>query len=223
MSFAKGAKAKPTYFRARTWALCKGEVVRVPIVISLILVLISIGFICWMLQLEIEHQDLLSPLISTFAVTGALISLVFVMYGYFINLSAFRESQKPRLLFQVHNGQARLEGTNKTVHQTVIAYSNVSLIECRNLSINVKLVGENETIEVPRLFSKSLNIPPNDSRNRHFPTKVYLLSNGIPQQVIDKLDTYKLRIEYSYKVMGEEVTSFYDYSWDSKKEWWGIA
>lgn len=196
---------------------------RVPIIISSILLLISIGFICWMFQLEIEHRDLLSPLISTFAATGALISLVFVIYGYFINLSAFRESQKPRLLFQVHNDQAKLEGTNELVHQTVIAYSNVSPIECRNLSINVKLIGENETIEVPRLFSKSLNMPPNDRRNRHFPTKVYLLNNGIPQQVIDKLDTYKLRIEYSYTVMGEEVGSFYDYSWDSKNEWWGIA
>jgi len=197
--------------------------VRVPIVVSVVLLFISAAFIFWMFSLGLESKDLLSPLISTFAATGALISLVFVMYGYFINLSAFKESQKPRLLFQVHNAKAKLEGTNDIVHPTIIAYSNVSAIECRGLSIHVHLISENDVIEVPRLFSKLLNIPPNDTRNRNFPTKVYFANNGIPQQVIDKLDAYKLRVEYSYSIMGGEVRSFYDYSWDSKNEWWSIA
>lgn len=194
-----------------------------PIIISLLILFVTVIFSIWMACLDLEKKDFLSLLISAFAAAGALISAVFVVYGYLMSVSAFKEAQKPRILLQVHNGRRILDSNGEDVHQTIVKYANVSQVECRGLSIKLSLLSENEEIEIPRLFSPVMNMGPNDDRTRDFPTKTYFIENGIPNFVVRNLHKYKLRASYSYEIMGEVVSSYYDYSWDSEREWWGIA
>ena len=196
---------------------------RTPITISLALLVIAALFSLWMAGQNLEDKNFLSLIISTVATTGALISAVFLIYGYLVNLSAFKESQKPRILLQVHNGRANLNSTGQNVHTTIITYSNVSTIECKRMELHAQLVNEKESIDIPRLFSCPMNLPPNDNRTRDFPTKVYLSDNGVDQAVIDNLGKYRLRVGYRYPIMGETAESYYEYTWDQDREWWGIA
>lgn len=196
---------------------------KTPIIISSLLVVLAICFLIWVSGQGLEKKELYSLYISSFATAGALVSVVFLIYGYFISLAAFKESQKPRLLLQVHNSRAELNDTGENVHMSIIAYANVSAIECKGLQLYVKLIHEQEVVDVPRLFSTSMNLAANDNRTRDFPTKRYLADNGIDQHIINNLQTYKLRVGYSYEIMNETMESYYDYVWDPDKEFWHIA
>jgi len=196
---------------------------KTPIIISSLLVVLAASFLIWISGQGLEKKDLYSLFVSAFATAGAFVSVVFVIYGYFISLTAFKESQKPRLLLQVHNDRANLNNSGENVHMTIIVYANVSAIECKGLQLYVRLVNEQEVFDVPRLFSSSINLPANDNRTRDFPTKRYLADNGIDQHIIDNLQQYKLRVGYSYQVMNETMESYYDYAWAPDREWWNIA
>ena len=194
-----------------------------PIILSGILVILATVAVIFVANQSFDLTD--KTMIVLYIVTGlgGLVSAVFVVYGNFVNLSVFKESQKPKLLLQVHNDRRILEETGENVHQTIFQYANLSQNECRGLNVELSLVGDSEVIKIPKLFSNSMNMGPNDSRTRDFPTLVYLRENGIPEAVIKNLDKYKLRAGYSYTLMGEEVSSFYDYVWNPEKEWWNIV
>lgn len=196
---------------------------KVPIVISGMLLLVAGVFSFWVSGLDLQTYDYLSLLISIVATTGALISAVFLVYGYLINLSAFKESQKPRVLLQVHNGRAILKPVEQDVHMTEIFYANISAIECKGITLYAQLLNSEKCVDIPDLFSSSLNLPPNDQRTRSFPTKAYLEAHGVPQAVFNDLGRYKLRVGYKYFIMGEKVESFYEYAWDRDMEIWVIA
>ncbi|HHX8542312.1 TPA: hypothetical protein ACVO3M_004531 [Vibrio diabolicus] len=196
---------------------------KLPIIISALLFLVSGAAISWVAKQNFELIDATTIVVYIVTALGGLISAVFVVYGYFINLSVFKESQKPKLLLQVHNDKRILQDNGREVHQTVLRYANLSQNECRGLKLTLALVGENETIEVPRLFTPTMNIGPNDERTRDFPTLVYFQEHGIPQAVINNLERYKLRASYSYVLMGEKVSSYYDYEWNAENEWWSIV
>lgn len=196
---------------------------RTPIIVSLVLLFLGGGFSFWMHGQNLENKDFLALIISTVGTVGALISAVFLIYGYLVSLSAFKESQKPKILLQVHNRWITLDTSDQSVHETVIVYSNVSSNECKGLILHACIINDREVFNIPRLFSCPMNVPPNDSRTRDFPTKTYLSENGIDKSVIDNLDKYKLRVEYSFSTMGEVVDSFYDYTWDPAREKWNIA
>lgn len=196
---------------------------KLPIILSAILVVVATTAVVWVANQSFEPADRTAIVVYIFTALGGLVSAVFVVYGYFVNLAVFKESQKPKLLLQVHNDRRILEETSENVHQTIVQYANFSQNECRGLNLDLSLVGDSEVIKIPRLFSDSMNMGPNDSRTRDFPTLVYFRENGIPEAVIKNLKKYKLRASYSYALMGEEVSSYYDYAWDPKKEWWGIV
>ncbi|CAV25322.1 hypothetical protein [Vibrio atlanticus] len=194
-----------------------------PIFVSILLSMMAAGSSVWIIQEDFKPQDTATLIIYIITALGGLISAVFVVYGYFVNLSVFKESQKPKLLLQVHNERRNLIGTGENVHQTVLHYANLSQNECRGLTLCLSLVGEGENIEIPRLFNPKMNVGPNDSRTRDFPTLIYLRENGIPEAVIRNLGKYKLRASYSYSIMNEKVKSHYDYAWDHGNEWWSIV
>lgn len=195
---------------------------KLPLILSAILSVVAVAALIWVTDQSFSLADKTTVAVYIVTALGGLVSAVFVVYGYLVNLSVFKESQKPKLLLQVHNDRKILEETGQNVHQTVFQYANLSQNECRGLKLELSLVGDSETIKIPRLFSSSMNIGPNDSRARDFPTFVYFRENGIPEAVINNLEKYKLRAGYSYKIMGEEVSSCYDYAWNPKKEWWSI-
>ncbi len=196
---------------------------KLPIIISILLFLVSGASISWITKQNFELVDATTIIVYIVTALGGLISAVFVVYGYFVNLSVFKESQKPKLLLQVHNDRRIFQGSGLEVHQTVLRYANLSQNECRNLKLTLALIRENETIYIPRLFTQTMNIGPNDDRTRDFPTLVYFQENGIPQAVINNLQHYKLRVSYSYQLMGEDVSSYYDYQWSAEHEGWGIV
>ncbi|WP_421221202.1 hypothetical protein [Aeromonas enteropelogenes] len=196
---------------------------KLPIIISVLLCLVSGASISWVTKQNFELIDATTIVVYIVTALGGLVSAVFVVYGYFVNLSVFKESQKPKLLLQVHNDRRILQENGLEVHQTVLRYANLSQNECRNLKLTLTLIGENETIDIPSLFTSTMNIGPNDDRTRDFPTLVYLQQHGIPQAVINNLQRYKLRASYSYQIMGENVSSYYDYQWNAEREWWGIV
>ncbi len=196
---------------------------KLPIVISVLLVIVAAASISWVTNQSFKPEDSTTIVVYIVTALGGLVSAVFVIYGYFVNLSVFKESQKPKLLLQVHNERRILEETGDNVHQTVFHYANLSTNECRGLRLKLTLVGDNEEMDIPRLFAPSMNMGPNDTRTRDFPTLVYLRDNGIPEAITKNLSQYKLRASYSYKLMGELVSSSYEYVWDSQREWWSIV
>lgn len=196
---------------------------KLPIILSAILVIAATTAVVWVANQSFQPTDRTAIVVYIVTALGGLVSAVFVVYGYFVNLAVFKESQKPKILLQVHNDRRILEETSENVHQTVVQYANLSQNECRGLKLDLSLVGDSEVIKIPRLFSDRMNMGPNDSRTRDFPTLVYFRENGIPESVIKNLEKYKLRADYSYTLMGEKVSSYYDYAWNPKKEWWGIV
>lgn len=196
---------------------------KLPIVLSILLVILAAASIGWVINQSFKPEDSTTIVVYIVTALGGLVSAVFVVYGYFVNLSVFKESQKPKLLLQIHNERRIHEETRNNVHQTVFHYANLSTNECRGLTLKLTLVGDNEEVDIPRLFDPSMNLGPNDGRIRDFPTLVYLKDNGIPETIIRNLSKYKLRTSYSYELMGEVVSSSYEYAWDSQKEWWSIV
>ncbi|MGD8113250.1 hypothetical protein, partial [Vibrio sp. TRT 17S01] len=204
-------------------ALYDGGNMKLPIVLSILLAILAAASIGWVINQSFKPEDSTTIVVYIVTALGGLVSAVFVVYGYFVNLSVFKESQKPKLLLQIHNERRIHEETGNNVHQTVFHYANLSTNECRGLTLKLTLVGDNEEVDIPRLFSPSMNMGPNDGRTRDFPTLVYLKDNGIPEAIIRNLSKYKLRTSYSYELMGEVVSSSYEYVWDSQKEWWSIV
>lgn len=196
---------------------------KLPIVLSIFLVIVAAASIGWVTNQSFKLEDSTTIVVYIVTALGGLVSAVFVVYGYFVNLSVFKESQKPKLLLQIHNERRILEETGDNVHQTVVHYANLSTNECRGLTLKLTLVGGNEEMDIPRLFAPIMNIGPNDGRTRDFPTLVYLRNNGIPEAITRNLSQYKLRASYSYELMGELVSSSYEYVWDNQKEWWSIV
>lgn len=196
---------------------------KLPITLSTLLTLVAVAAIYWVTKQGFKGTDSATIIVYIVTALGALVSGVFVIYGYFVNLSVFKESQRPKLLLQVHNDRRLIAETGENVHQTILHYANLSSNECRGLTLKLTLVGENEDIDIPRLFSPDMNMGPNDGRNRDFPTLVYFRENGIAEAVINNLAKYKLRASYSYRLMGENVSSHYDYVWDQNTESWGIV
>ena len=196
---------------------------KVPITISLIILTAVMGLTFYMNRLAIKPEDFLGLAISSWAAAGALISVVFVVYGYLMSLAAFVESQKPKLLVFVDNGNVHNIDTNAVEHQTRINYRNIGSIECSNLNLYAKLVSDSEEIEIPRLFSRPINLQVGDSRTRDFPTISYFRSNGIDQAVINNMHRYELVIGYSVQGPGEVIERNYEYEWNPQVERWNIA
>lgn len=170
-----------------------------------------------------DKKDFISLSIGGWATAGGLISASFVVYGYLINLKAFNQSQLPQILTFVENGQVKLIETGEVVHETRINYRNISSNECVGMTLQAHLVCGSESIEIPRLFNNPINLQVNDARVRNFPTFVYFGKNGIPQQVIESIAKYKLRISYKFISLGNAIERNYDYEWNQALHQWDIA
>lgn len=123
---------------------------KLPVILSILLAVIALTVTIWITNQDIDLSNKITITTYIFTALGGLISAVFLIYGYFVNLSVFRESQKPRLLLQIDNDQRILEETGDYVHQTVIRYTNLSQNECRGLNLKLSLMRDNEVIEIPR-------------------------------------------------------------------------
>lgn len=196
---------------------------KVPVVVSAVILIASLSLTVWMSFLGLPDKDFLGLVIGAWANAGALVSATFVVYGYLINVKAFAESQKPRVLLFVENAKAKLIQSGEEVHQTRIHYKNRGGVECEQLSLFAELVRDTEEIEIPRLFGEPINLQMGDSRVRDFPTKAYLLENGIANAVVNNLAQYKLRVGYKVSSLGSFIERNYDYAWDATMERWNIS
>ncbi|WP_407579550.1 hypothetical protein [Citrobacter koseri] len=195
---------------------------KIPVGLSTAIVLLGMVLTWWMKAHVGVLDRYMELVISTWATVGALVSATFVIYGYLLSLRALVESQMPRILLQVTNGQATLVDNNQLVHQTHINYRNIGTVECVDLAMYAVLVRNNEYIEIPRLFNGVMNLQVGDMRDRKFPTFNYMCSNGIPQSVVDNLQHYKLRVGYKVKSVSGIVERAYYYTWDNKINSWHI-
>ncbi|WP_188015031.1 hypothetical protein [Vibrio harveyi] len=198
---------------------------KLPIFLSSALVVLGVVFGGWLICQDLTLNEKLTLIVYIATAVGGLVSAIFIVYGYFVNLSVFKESQKPKLLIQVHNGSCFIDvnSIQQEVHQTIIRYANLSDNECRSLSITATLETEGEKIIIPRLFSETMNLSPGDDRCRDFLTLKYLADNGVAQAVLDNLYRYKLKVSYSYTLMGESTSSDYYYSWNAQAHSWQIV
>ncbi|QRV24705.1 hypothetical protein [Marinomonas foliarum] len=195
----------------------------IPGFISVLIVIVVSILTHRMNQLGLDEKEFFSLAISAWASAGALISATFVVYGYLLNVRAFAEANKPKLLVFVENAQVTLIPIGQNVHQTRICYRNIGGVEAENFSLFAQLVGSNETLEIPRLFNEAIDLQIGDSRVRDFPTERYLIDNGIPLAVVQNLEKYKLRVGYSVRSLGKSVKRSYDYSWESSTQSWNIV
>lgn len=194
----------------------------IPGFISLLIVIV-VSILTYVLnQLGLSEKDLLSLAISAWGSAGALISATFVVYGYLLNIRAFAEANKPKILFFVENAQATLISKGEDVHQTRIHYQNVGSVEAGDFSLFAQLVRNNEVIEIPNLFNGKLDLQIGDSRVRDFPTERYLLDNGIPKAVVQNLEKYRLRVGCSFLSLGKIVVRSRDYAWAHSTQNWNI-
>ncbi|PSU86942.1 hypothetical protein [Photobacterium kishitanii] len=196
---------------------------KLPITLAIILACAAAITIIWVTNQDFTLDTSTTIIVYVVTALGGLVSAVFVVYGYFVSLSVFKESQKPKLLLNIHNQRAILDSTNENVHQTIIRYANISQNECKGLTLKLTLIGGSESFDIPGLFTPIINIGINDDRCRSFPTFVYFRNNGIPESVIRDLTQYKLRASYSYTIMKEEISSYYDYVWNESRELWDVA
>ena len=191
---------------------------KLPVIITILVFIVALVVSCFKKRLNLENRDL----ITLWGTAGALISATFIIWGYYLNLNAFRESQFPKILIFIENSRTNLITTGENVHQTKIHYSNFGDTTCDGLEVFVKLVGENEEIEIPRLFSGPMTLQARDARLRDFPTKTYFSENGVDQYVIEHLYKYKLRIGYRYKFLNKKIDRHFDYSWSLDSQTWNI-
>lgn len=195
----------------------------IPGFISVLIVIAVSALTYGMNKLGLSEKEFLSLTISAWASGGALVSATFVVYGYLLNVRAFSEANKPKLLVYVENAKANLIPTGKDVHQTRICYRNVGGVEAEKFSLFAQLVGSNEKLEIPRLFNEPVDLQIGDSRVRDFPTETYLIDNGIPVAVVRNLDEYRLRVGYSVRSLGKTIKRSYDYEWEPSTQRWNIV
>lgn len=194
---------------------------RIPVGLSTLLILFSLLSALWINCQGLTVNEKLTLFVYIATACGGVVSAIFVVYGYFVNLSVFKESQKPKLLMQVINAQCQVDGSPDIEHQTIIRYANISNNECRSLKLKAELFNDQESLKIERLFSPETNLCPGDDRSRSFPTKTYLTNNGIPLAVLTNLQNYKLKISYQYELMNETTSSSYSYKWNGTE--WQIA
>nr|WP_163502610.1 hypothetical protein [Halomonas socia] len=195
----------------------------IPGFISVLIVIVVFALTYGMHQLGLSEKEFLSLTINAWASGGALISATFVVYGYLLNVRAFAEANKPKLLVYVENAQATLIPTGKDVHQTRICYRNVGGVEAEKFFLFAQLVGSDEKLEIPRLFNEPVDLQIGDSRVRDFPTETYLIDNGIPSAVVQNLEKYRLRVGYSVRSLGKTIKRSYDYAWEPSTQRWNIV
>lgn len=195
----------------------------IPGFISILIVIVVSALTYGMNQLGLSEKEFLNLTIGAWASGGALISATFVVYGYLLNVRAFAEANKPKLLVYIENAKATLIPTGKDVHQTRICYRNVGGVEAEKFSLFAQLVGSNEKFEIPRLFNEPVDLQIGDSRVRDFPTETYLIDNGIPSAVVQNLEKYRLRVGYNVRSLGKTIKRSYDYAWEPSTQRWNIV
>ncbi|WGS63653.1 hypothetical protein [Vibrio lentus] len=194
---------------------------KIPLGLSSLLVLVSFLSALWINGQSLDINQKLTLFVYIATACGALISAIFVVYGYLVSLSVFKESQKPKMLIQVLNSQCKVNGNQNFEHQTVIRYANLSNNECRSLKLKAELLNDKESIIIDRLFSPETNLCPGDDRQRSFPTTTYFRKNNIPLAILENLQDYKLKVSYEYRLMNEITSSAYVYRWNGTE--WQIA
>lgn len=99
---------------------------KLPIIFSVILIVVATMAVILVADQSFDLTDKTTIVVYIVTALASLITAIFFVYGYFVNLSAFKESQKPILLLRVNNDRKILEETSENVHQTVIDYANLS-------------------------------------------------------------------------------------------------
>lgn len=195
---------------------------KIPILITALIVLIAACLTWFMTRLPLELKDLYGLIISAWSSAGALISANFVVYGYLINMKAFAEAQRPKILVFVANAWASKRDGSK-VHMTQIHYRNVGTVECRELSLSATLIKDLEEVPIPGLFSAPFNLAVTDTRLREFLTQEHLEQYGIPPAVVSNFMRYRLRITYKFNSLDKPESHHRDYSWNEQNQTWDIA
>ena len=172
---------------------------RIPIIITVILVLITVAAFCILLtskSLRLTNAEMVNSLIAIFACLGALISATFVIYSYLMTNYAFIQSQKPYLLIQVVKGRDVIEG-NRTVPTTVIHYTNIT---DNYVTMDLRVSVLYKEIDISDLFTPNIYMAARDKRNRTFkPIELLLNKCGININAKAQADNpVILKVGYKY-------------------------
>ena len=175
---------------------------RIPIIITVILVLITVAAFCILLtskSLRLTNAEMVNSLIAIFACLGALISATFVIYSYLMTNYAFIQSQKPYLLIQVVKGRDVIEG-NRTVPTTVIHYTNITDNTFLDLTMDLRVSVLDKEIDISDLFTPNIYMAARDKRNRTFkPIELLLNKCGININAKAQADNpVILKVGYKY-------------------------
>lgn len=197
--------------------------IKFPIAISGFVLALSIFVTAWIGSLGVENYQEWTLVISVWTVAGALVSAVFALSAYWLNLGAFIESNKPRIYLRVGNGEKRLITTGKMAHTTEIHYSHQGGIECDELLLGARLLCEGQRYELNGLFESACSLQVGESRCRDFPTRVGLPEFGVPQEAVNNLSQCKLQVSYKMQYRGKPIERHLDYKWYSATGTWGIA
>lgn len=156
---------------------------RVPIVITIFIVILSILASSWVIlstTLQLNHAELINSLIAIFACMGGLISATFIVYSYIQTNKAFIHSQRPFLLIQVVCKDLAPNPQSQTlVPYTFIHYINTSGNEFNDLTMVIKIRVGGREMDISDLFTPKMFMAARDRRHRKFDTLSFLSQRGI--------------------------------------------
>ena len=196
---------------------------RIPILISILLVVVSIAAVCWVSKSGLTPSERVTATISIAACLGALVSATFVVYSYLQTNAAYVESKRPQLLVQVLNFHEQLEG--KIIDVTIIRYKNITNNRFKDLNINVSVTGQNREFDLSSLFTPRMVMVGQDQRDRTFMPQAELQSRGLNiDAVASQGNQVLLKILYEYTYQGiTDVVNVQDYAWNATKREWHIV
>jgi len=199
---------------------------RIPIIISLALILIAGGVFYILLTskwLKLTDGELINSLIAIFACLGALISVTFVIYSYMMTNYAFVLSQKPFLLIQVVNEKVAIEDS-RTVPRTVIHYENITKNTFFDLTMNIRVCVFDKEIDISDLFTLNMYMAGGDKRDRRFKPIELLSEHGVDINAETHAgNPVILKIGYRY-TFNKKIETFevQEYEWKASTQTWDI-
>ncbi|SPJ33427.1 hypothetical protein [Kushneria phyllosphaerae] len=190
---------------------------KTPFSITLFILICGAIATCFISNTCISLSDKIGHTITLSASVGTMIAASFAIYAYWINLRAFKVSQKPKIRIAALNGQGNVVDNNvlvaENVHQTLFDYKNLGSVDCEKLKLKAQIDFGDGYQKIPNLFEEHYLLQAEDDRARRIPT-LRFLQNQFPNTNIEKaIIGSKLKFECCFSSLDGKEKKSLEYIW----------
>jgi hypothetical protein len=170
----------------------------------------------------LSDAELVQSEIALFAMLGAFIAAIFVVYEYQQSTQAFIESQRPQLLFQLFNRFQEAPGLKEPVPLTEIQYKNITPNRFTKLSFSLIVSALGKEVDISDLLPSNMTVAGFDQRVKWFEPVRFVNEHGIFLNLTIKREPAPLlRIAYSHLFLGKpEHVELQSYRWNPLSQTW---